>query len=176
MGRDGWYPAQSLRSDLSMIRPIFTEIALFVTPFVLYAVFLWATKAGVMDLNSWPLVRVATLAIAATGAGTRQLHLLRAFFRRAAWLHLRAGAHWKRQIRAGDHEIMSSQEGRTDRKLSDAPWLTAGAAAAAARRARLRGRGSARGRWRRPQRIAGHADRGNRRGHDRRAGRSHQSA
>lgn len=48
-----------------MIRPIFTEIALFVTPFVLYAVFLWATKAGVLDLNSWPMVRVATLAIAA---------------------------------------------------------------------------------------------------------------
>ena len=48
-----------------MIRPIFTEIALFLTPFVLYAVFLWATKAGVMDTNSWPLVRVATVAIAA---------------------------------------------------------------------------------------------------------------
>ena len=48
-----------------MIRPIFTEIALFLTPFVLYAVFLWATQAGVMDLKSWPIVRVATLAIAA---------------------------------------------------------------------------------------------------------------
>ena len=48
-----------------MIWPIFTEIALFVTPFVLYAVFLWATKAGVMDLSSWPLVRVLSLAIAA---------------------------------------------------------------------------------------------------------------
>ena len=48
-----------------MIRPVFTEIALFLAPFVLYAVFLWATKAGVLDLKSWPLVRVATLAIAA---------------------------------------------------------------------------------------------------------------
>ena len=48
-----------------MIRPIFTEIALFVAPFVLYAVFLWATKAGVMDVSSWPLVRVLSLAIAA---------------------------------------------------------------------------------------------------------------
>ena len=35
-----------------MIRPIFTEIALFLTPFVLYAVFLWATRAGVLDLKS----------------------------------------------------------------------------------------------------------------------------
>lgn len=48
-----------------MIRPVFTEIALFLAPFVLYAVFLWATKAGVLDLKSWPPVRVATLAIAA---------------------------------------------------------------------------------------------------------------
>jgi hypothetical protein len=48
-----------------MIRPVFTEIVLFLSPFVLYGVFLWATKAGVMDLKSWPLARVATLAILA---------------------------------------------------------------------------------------------------------------
>jgi hypothetical protein len=48
-----------------MIRPVFTEIILFATPFVLYAVFLWATKAGVMDLESWPLSRIAWLLIAA---------------------------------------------------------------------------------------------------------------
>jgi len=48
-----------------MIRPVFTEIVLFVAPFVLYVVFLWATKAGVMDLESWPLSRIAWLAIAA---------------------------------------------------------------------------------------------------------------
>ena len=103
-----------------MIRPVFTEIALFLAPFVLYAVFLWATKAGVMDLE---LLAAGARAIArhsSDGAGARQLHLFRAFFRRAAGLHLRAGAHGKRQIRAGDHEIMSSQEGRTDRKLGDA--------------------------------------------------------
>ena len=48
-----------------MIRIGFTEIALFVTPFVLYAVFLLATKAGVMDAESWPIPRLAWLAIAA---------------------------------------------------------------------------------------------------------------
>ena len=48
-----------------MIRIGFTEIALFVAPFVLYAVFLWATKAGVMDAESWPVSRLAWLAIAA---------------------------------------------------------------------------------------------------------------
>jgi heme/copper-type cytochrome/quinol oxidase subunit 3 len=48
-----------------MIRIGFTEIALFAAPFVLYAVFRWATKAGVMDLESWPLSRIAWLSIAA---------------------------------------------------------------------------------------------------------------
>ena len=48
-----------------MIRIGFTEVALFAAPFVLYAVFLWATKAGVMDLESWPLSRIAWLSIAA---------------------------------------------------------------------------------------------------------------
>ena len=48
-----------------MICSVFTEITLFLTPFVLYAVFLWATRAGVLDLKSWPVVRVATLAIVA---------------------------------------------------------------------------------------------------------------
>jgi hypothetical protein len=48
-----------------MIRPVLTEVLLFLTPFVLYAVFLLATKAGVLDVKSWPLARVLTLAIAA---------------------------------------------------------------------------------------------------------------
>ena len=108
-----------------MIRPIFTEIALFLTPFVLYAVFLWATRAGVMDLKSWPMMRVATLAIAALLLVLGSFHLFCAFLGRAAGLHLRARASGKRQVRAGDHEIMSAPE-RTDRKLSGAAWLTTG--------------------------------------------------
>ena len=32
---------------------------------MLYAVFLWATQAGVVDVKSWPLARVIYLAIAA---------------------------------------------------------------------------------------------------------------
>lgn len=48
-----------------MIRPVLTEVILFLMPFVLYVVFLWATKAGVMDPESWPLSRIAWLAIAA---------------------------------------------------------------------------------------------------------------
>jgi Family of unknown function (DUF6111) len=48
-----------------MIRPILTELLMFVTPFALYAVFLWATKAGVLHPDSWPLSRVLTLIIVA---------------------------------------------------------------------------------------------------------------
>jgi len=48
-----------------MIRPVATEIILFLMPFVLYGVFLWATKAGVMHPDSWPLSRIAWLVMAA---------------------------------------------------------------------------------------------------------------
>jgi uncharacterized protein DUF6111 len=48
-----------------MIRPVATEIALFLAPFILYAAFLWATRAGMLDPQHWPLSRVALLAGAA---------------------------------------------------------------------------------------------------------------
>jgi Family of unknown function (DUF6111) len=48
-----------------MIRPVATEVILFLMPFVLYGVFLWATKAGVMHPDSWPLSRIAWLVMAA---------------------------------------------------------------------------------------------------------------
>jgi uncharacterized protein DUF6111 len=48
-----------------MIRPVLTEILLFGTPFVLYALFLLATKAGVFHPDSWPVSRIATLTIVA---------------------------------------------------------------------------------------------------------------
>ena len=48
-----------------MIRPLLTEIAFFLTPFLVYAVFLWATRAGVLDPKSWPRSRLAWLTIAA---------------------------------------------------------------------------------------------------------------
>ena len=48
-----------------MIRTVLTELALFAAPFALYAVFLWATKAGIMDAESWPLSRIIWLAIVA---------------------------------------------------------------------------------------------------------------
>jgi hypothetical protein len=47
-----------------MIRPVATEIGLFLTPFVLYAVFLLATRAGFLQPASWTLPRLAGLVIA----------------------------------------------------------------------------------------------------------------
>ena len=51
-----------------MIRPVLTELAFFLTPFVAYAVFLWATRAGVLHPDSWPRARVAWLTIVALGS------------------------------------------------------------------------------------------------------------
>jgi hypothetical protein len=48
-----------------MIRPVATELVLFLAPFVLYAVFIWATKARLLDVEHWPLSRLLTLAIIA---------------------------------------------------------------------------------------------------------------
>ena len=48
-----------------MIRPIFTELALFLTPFVVYAVFLVATRAGVLHPAAWSPAGSRWLMIAA---------------------------------------------------------------------------------------------------------------
>jgi hypothetical protein len=48
-----------------MIRPIFTEFALFITPFVLYALFVWATREGVLDVSAWSMPRLIWLTISA---------------------------------------------------------------------------------------------------------------
>jgi hypothetical protein len=48
-----------------MIRPVLTELALFLAPFVLYFVFLWATRAKIFDPQSWAWSTIAWLTIAA---------------------------------------------------------------------------------------------------------------
>jgi hypothetical protein len=48
-----------------MIRPVLTEIALFLTPFAVYAIYLVATRAGVLHPDSWSLSRLLTLTIVA---------------------------------------------------------------------------------------------------------------
>ncbi len=48
-----------------MIRPVATEIALFLAPFVAYAIFLAATKSAVLERANWPPKTLATLGIIA---------------------------------------------------------------------------------------------------------------
>jgi hypothetical protein len=48
-----------------MIRPVLTEIGLFLTPFVLYAIFLVATRSGLFKNENWLWSRLAWLTIAA---------------------------------------------------------------------------------------------------------------
>jgi hypothetical protein len=48
-----------------MIRAILIDILLFLTPFALYAAFLFATRAGVLHPESWPLRVLIWLTLAA---------------------------------------------------------------------------------------------------------------
>jgi hypothetical protein len=48
-----------------MIRPFLIEVSLFLTPFVAYAIFVWATRAGVLDPKAWSLPVLGWLILAA---------------------------------------------------------------------------------------------------------------
>jgi hypothetical protein len=44
-----------------MIRPAFTEVGIFLIPFAVYALFLFATRSGMLVQSSWPVHVVAKL-------------------------------------------------------------------------------------------------------------------
>jgi hypothetical protein len=46
-----------------MIRPAFTEILVFLIPFAVYALFLLATRSGLMLQSSWPVHIIAKLVL-----------------------------------------------------------------------------------------------------------------
>jgi hypothetical protein len=46
-----------------MIRPLATEIGLFLLPFAVYAAFLLATRTGILSSTAWPVRRIASLVI-----------------------------------------------------------------------------------------------------------------
>lgn len=46
-----------------MIRPILTEVAIFLIPFAVYALFLFATRKGVLTKESWPARAIGPLAL-----------------------------------------------------------------------------------------------------------------
>lgn len=48
-----------------MIRPVLTEVGIFLIPFAVYALFVLATRANVLHPSSWPLRIVVRLALVA---------------------------------------------------------------------------------------------------------------
>ena len=46
-----------------MIRPVLTEVGIFLIPFAAYAIFLIATRSGVLVSSSWPAHLVAKLVL-----------------------------------------------------------------------------------------------------------------
>lgn len=48
-----------------MIRPVLTEIGIFLIPFALYALFVILSRSNVLHASSWPFHIVGRLAIAA---------------------------------------------------------------------------------------------------------------
>jgi uncharacterized membrane protein len=62
-----------------MIRPALTEVGIFLIPFVVYALFLIASRAGLVTPNSWPLHIVAKLAAIAVVLVAISLVLLARF-------------------------------------------------------------------------------------------------
>jgi hypothetical protein len=48
-----------------MIRPVLTEVGIFLIPFAVYAVFLIATRSGLLVQASWPLHVLGRLVIGA---------------------------------------------------------------------------------------------------------------
>jgi hypothetical protein len=48
-----------------MIRPALTEIGIFLIPFVVYALFLVASRSGLLAQSSWPIHTIARLALMA---------------------------------------------------------------------------------------------------------------
>ena len=46
-----------------MIRPAFSEVGIFLIPFAVYALFLLATRSGLLVQSSWPVHIIAKLAL-----------------------------------------------------------------------------------------------------------------
>jgi Family of unknown function (DUF6111) len=46
-----------------MIRPVLTEIGIFLIPFAIYAMFLIATRSGLLVQSSWPVQIIAKLVL-----------------------------------------------------------------------------------------------------------------
>ena len=142
-----------------MIRPVLTEIALFLAPFAAYLIFLWAMRTRVLDPANWSLSRVSWLTIAAFVLMIGSFLVPVAFRRRPARIDLRAGPHRRTACSCrgtpSDGRYLSSR-----RRVAARP-----AARATARGARPRRRGGAGRRRRSAQHAARRAARRHRHRH-----------
>jgi hypothetical protein len=62
-----------------MIRPVLTEIGIFLIPFAVYVLVLLATRTGVLAHTSWPLYLVGRLVLGSFGLVILSLILLAHF-------------------------------------------------------------------------------------------------
>jgi hypothetical protein len=62
-----------------MIRPVLTEIGIFLIPFAVYAAYLFATRSGMFDQIHWPMQLIAKLTLGALGLVILSLVLLANF-------------------------------------------------------------------------------------------------
>ena len=101
LGRDRGNSARAVRADLlRMIRPVLTEIGIFLIPFAVYAVFLIATRSGLFDADVLAAAHRRQAGARLAAAGRRQLRPARAFFRRAAGFDLHSRPYRERQARS----------------------------------------------------------------------------
>ncbi len=106
-----------------MIRPVFTEIALFLAPFVIYAIYLITTKSALLTLASWPPKVLATLGICALILMIGSFVYLSHFSGSPAGLDLRTGpCRRTRQFRSGTGAVSEPPL----RSLKEAAWLREG--------------------------------------------------
>ena len=106
-----------------MIRPVLTEIGIFLIPFAVYALFLIATRSGVLVSSSWPAHLVAKLVLGSLLLVVISFILL-AHFSGAPPDSTYVPAH----IENGKLDPRSREMSEA-RVLSDAPWLRSGPAA-----------------------------------------------
>ena len=87
-----------------MIRPVLTEIGIFLIPFAVYALFLIATRSGVMASSSWPLHLIAKLVLGSLLLVVVSFVLL-AHFSGASPNSTYSRPYRERQVRSGNREM-----------------------------------------------------------------------
>ena len=106
-----------------MIRPVLTEVGIFLIPFVVYAVFLLASRSGLLSSRHGRRVLSAGWSIGSLVLCVIGLILLANFSGDAAQFGLYSCAYREWQANSRRWEMSDA------RVLEDAPWLTSGPAA-----------------------------------------------